>query len=156
MLRFYKAFIVLCAGLLLVLSNITMADSRGEQKQVFGDYEVHYIGLTSNFLSPETAQAYDIQRSRTMGFLSISVLDANKKNDLAVPVTAKVTGTIRNLIGQSTELEFKEIKETGSVYYISTFRFDNEDRYNIDLKVTPTGQKRSFDVKFSQQFYFEK
>src|SRR5690554_7622264 len=77
-----------------------------------------------------------------MGFLSISVLDANKKNDLAVPVTAKVTGTIRNLIGQSTQLEFKEIKETGSVYYISTFRFDNEDRYNIDLKVTPSDQKR--------------
>src|SRR5690554_6647377 len=87
MLRFYKVFTVLCAGLLLLFSSLSMANSRGEQKQVFGDYEVHYIGLTSSFLSPETAQAYGIQRSRTMGFLSISVLDANKKNDLAVPVT---------------------------------------------------------------------
>lgn len=155
MLRFSKVFTVLCAGFLLVFANLSLANSRGEQKQVFGDYEVHYIGLTSSFLSPETAQAYGIQRSRTMGFISISVLDAHKDNDPAKPVTAAVTGTLKNLIGQPTALEFKEIKETNAVYYISTFRFDDEDRYNIDLKVTPSGQERTFDVKFSQQFYFE-
>ena len=114
MLRINTVFTVFLAGLLLAFSSLTWANSRGEQKQVFGDYEVHYIGLTSNFLSPEVAQAYGIQRSRKMGFLSISVLNTKDNEDLGVPVTAKVTGTFKNLIGQAIELEFKEIKETDS------------------------------------------
>lgn len=129
--------------------------SRGEQKQAFGDYEVHYIGLTSSFLTPEVAKAYSIERSRTLGFLSISVLKKQGEGKLSVPVQAQVTGTIKNLLTQERTLEFREIKETGSVYYISTFRFDNEDHYNLALKVKPEGQDRIFDVKFSQQFYFE-
>ncbi len=156
MLRISKLFTVLFAAFLLVVSSVSMANSsRGGQKQVFGQYEVHYIGLTSNFLSPETAVAYGIERSRTMGFISISVLDTKDNKDVGTPITAKVEGTIKNLIGQSRVLEFKEIKETDAVYYVSTFRFDDEDRYNLDIKVTPSGQKRTFDVKFSQQFYFE-
>ena len=81
MLRFSKVLSVLFAGLLLAFSSLTLANSRGEQKQVFGDYEVHYIGLTSNFLSPETALAYGIQRSRTLGFLSISVLNTKESKE---------------------------------------------------------------------------
>ena len=74
---------------------------------------------------------------------------------MPVAVSGNVTGKIRNLVGQSRELEFQEIKETNAVYYITTFRFDDEDMYNIDLKVTPEGQSRTFDVKFSQRFYEE-
>lgn len=143
------------SALLLCVSSFANADSRGEQKQTFGEYEVHYIGLTSNFLSPTVAKAYGIDRSRQMGFLNISVLHTQKGQDLGTPITAKVSGTIRNLVGQARELEFKEIIETDSVYYISTFRFDDEDRYHMNLKVTPEGQNRTFDVKFDQKFYFE-
>lgn len=143
-----------CICLLAVLfSPLSLANSRGEQKQVFGDYEVHYIGLTSSFLTPEVASAYGIDRSRSLGFLSISVLQNQAGQDLAVPVRATITGTIRNLIGQTRTLEFREIKETNAVYYISTFRFDDEDMYTIQLKATPEGQTRTFDVKFSQRFY---
>jgi len=143
-----------CICLLAVLfTALSLATSRGEQKQVFGDYEVHYIGLTSSFLTPEVASAYGIDRSRSLGFLSISVLQNQSGQDLAVPVRATITGTIRNLIGQTRTLEFREIKETNAVYYISTFRFDDEDMYTIQLKATPEGQTRTFDVKFSQRFY---
>lgn len=143
-------------SLLLLTSALAGAEtSRGEQKQNFGDYEVHYIGLTSSFLTPEVAKAYHIERSRTLGFLSISVLKKQGEGKLPTPVQAQVTGTIKNLLSQERVLEFREIKETSSVYYISTFRFDDEDRYNLYLKVKPEGQDRTFDVKFSQQFYFE-
>lgn len=142
--------------LFLLGSTFSFANSKGEQKQTFGDYEVHYIGLTSSFLSPEVAKAYQIERSRTLGFLSISVLKKGKDGELATPVAAQVSGEIKNLLSQSRNLDFREIKETGAVYYISTFRFDNEDMYNLRLKVTPENQSRTFDVNFSQKFYFEK
>lgn len=141
--------------LLTALSSFSFAAERGEQKEVFGDYEVHYIGLNSTFLTPDVAEAYGITRSRALGYLSISILKKGKKDSLGKPVTGKVTGQLRNLIGQSKELEFKEVKETNAVYYISTFRFDDGDMYNITLQATPDGQKREFDVKFSQRFYEE-
>ncbi|WP_430460952.1 DUF4426 domain-containing protein [Thalassolituus sp. LLYu03] len=126
---------------------------RGEQKQVFGDYEVHYIGLNSSFLSPDVAEAYGITRSRSLGFLNISILKKTGQPDVLMSTTGKVTGTMKNLIGQKKEFEFKEIKESDAVYYISTFRFDELDIYKIELKVTPDGQSRTFDVKFDQRFY---
>ena len=138
---------------LSVVSPQVFAD-RGEQKQVFGDYEVHYIGLNSSFLPEDVAEAYDIPRSRSLAYLSISVLQ-NVKNDVPAPVTAELTGTIKNLIGQSRSIDFREIKETNAVYYVSTFRFDKNEVYRIDLDVTPEGSNRTFDVKFSQKFYQE-
>ena len=102
----------------------------------------------------EVAEAYDIPRSRSLAYLSISVLK-NVKNDVPAPVTAELTGTIKNLIGQSRSIDFREIKETNAVYYVSTFRFDKNEVYRIDLDVTPEGSNRTFDVKFSQKFYQE-
>lgn len=131
-----------------------MANDRGEKKQVFGNYEVHYIGLNSSFIPEQAAEAYDIPRSRSLAYLSISVLKTDE-GDLPLPVTATLTGTVKNLIGQSRTIEFREIKETNAVYYVSTFRFDKNDVYRISLDVTPSGQTRTFDVNFSQQFYQE-
>lgn len=153
-LLFVRQFAQIVAVALVLLSAYAQAADTGEQKKVFGEYEVHYIGLNSSFLPEDAAAAYNIPRSRALGYLSISILK-DEGGELAVPVSAKLTGTIRNLIGQVRELEFREIKETNAVYYISTFRFDDKDMYTIDLKATPEGQPRTFDVTFSQQFYQE-
>src|SRR5690554_1355954 len=99
MLRISKLFTVLFAAFLLVVSSVSMANSsRGGQKQVFGQYEVHYIGLTSNFLSPETAVAYGIERSRTMGFISISVLDTKTTKTLARPSPQRLKALLKTLL----------------------------------------------------------
>jgi len=141
--------------LLMLMTSLAMASQRGEQKQVFGDYEIHYIGLNSTFLTPEVAEAYDITRSGALGYLSVSVLKKEAGGELPTAVPAKLTGQLRNLIGQSKTLEFKPIKERNAVYYVTTFRFDDGDMYNIFLQATPEGQTRTFDVKFSQRFYEE-
>ncbi len=124
-----------------------------EQKQVFGEYEVHYIGLTSSELDADVAHLYGIERSRALGFLNISVLKNPADGGMPVPVDAKISGRIMNLICQSRDLKFTRIQETGALYFYSTFRFDDEDMYNIILQVTPEGQQRTYDVKFSQRFY---
>lgn len=141
--------------LLILLSVFVLANDQGEQKQVFGDYEVHYMALNSNFLKPDVAEVYGIARSRALGYLSVSILKNNKQQRTGTAVTGDVKGQLRNLIGQSKNLEFKEIKESNAVYYISTFRFDDGDMYNLILNVTPDNQSKTFDVKFSQRFYQE-
>lgn len=144
------------AALLCLLSlSLPAFAGGGEQKQVFGDYEVHYIGLTTTFIEPDIARAYQIERSRNLGFLNISVIRRSANEEVGTPVKAEVTGKILNLIGQSSSLEFKEIRETNAVYYINTLRFEEDETYRISLKVKPEGSDRTFDVNFSQRFYEE-
>jgi len=138
---------------LLCLVSISAS---AEQKLVFGEYEVHYMGLSSDFLTPEVAKIYDIPRSRSLGFLNISVLQKTKGGQVPAALDAELTGSIRNLIGQSRELEFRRVREGQAIYYISTFRFDDGDMYNFDLDVVPSNaRQKNFDVKFSQRFYEE-
>jgi hypothetical protein len=140
----------------VLLLGLISASANAEQKLVFGEYEVHYMGLSSSFLTPEVAKLYDIPRSGSLGFLNISVLQKSKGGQVPAAVDANVKGTIRNLIGQSRELEFRRIIEGQAIYYISTFRFDDGDMYNFDLDVVPSNAKeKNFDVKFSQRFYEE-
>ncbi len=143
----------LLGALLLCLVSVSAS---AEQKLMFGDYEVHYMGLNSSFLTPEVAKIYDISRSRSLGFLNISVLQKTTGGQVPAALDAKVTGSIRNLIGQSRELEFRRVREGQAIYYISTFRFDDGDMYNFDLDIVPSNAKqKNFDVKFSQRFYEE-
>lgn len=137
----------------LVLVSMAAA---AEQKKVFGDYEVHYMGLNSSFLKPDVAKIYGISRSRALGFLNISLLQHSKTEPMPFALDAKVTGSIKNLIGQSRDLEFRRVREGQAIYYISTFRFDDGDMYSFDLDVQPNNAKqKNFDVKFSQRFYEE-
>lgn len=150
---FFALPMTLVAALLLSFASL---NASAEQKIVFGEYEVHYMGLSSNFLTPEVAKLYDIPRSGSLGYLSISVLQKTAQDDLHTPLGAELSGSIRNLIGQSRELEFRRVQEGKAIYYISTFRFDDGDMYNFDLKVVPDNAKqKTFDVKFSQRFYDE-
>ncbi len=136
-------FIMLC--LMAVISH-------GEQKKVFGDYEVHYIGLTSSELDKDVAKSYKIPRSSTLGYLSISVLKTGV-SELPVAWNAKLEGRVTNLVGQSRELSFTRIQESNALYFYSTFDFYDQDLYRFELKVKPEGSQKTLDVKFSQRFY---
>jgi hypothetical protein len=151
-LPFHRLSYVVGAFLLCLIS----VSASAEQKIVFGEYEVHYMGLNSSFLTPEVSKIYDIPRSRSLGFLNISLLQKSKGGQVPAALDANVKGSIRNLIGQSRELEFRRVREGQAIYYITTFSFDDGDMYNFDLDIVPSNAKqKNFDVKFSQRFYEE-
>ncbi len=122
---------------------------QAEQKQVFGDYEVHYIGLTSTDLSPQVAQQYGISRSRNLGYISVSVLKRGRKN----AIDANVEGTMVNLLGQYKQLDFIRIQEGHAIYFISTFKFDAEEIYTFELNLKTIKPKKELALKFEQKFY---
>ena len=139
---------LLVSIMLCLITTFSMA----EQKKVYGDYEVHYIGLTSSELDKDVAKSYGIPRSRALGYLSISVLKTGI-SELPVAWNAKMTGEVSNLIGQTRELSFTRIQETNALYFYSTFDFYDSDMYRFHLKVTPEGTHKTLDVKFDQRFY---
>ena len=69
--RFLRVMLTAMLGL---LSLNAMAGSKD-----FGDHRVLYSVFPSTFLSPEVAQANNLQRSRGIGVVSISIMEGNRR-----------------------------------------------------------------------------
>lgn len=136
----------------LLLSLCLTSSAFAEQKQKVGNYDIHYIALSSTFLTPSIAKSYGIKRSSYSGILNISVLDTSVDGNPAVPV--EITGVANNLLDARVELKFREIREGDSIYYIAEvpYRDDQEINFNIAVK---HGSKLNTQLKFKQKFYVE-
>ncbi|MBS3798244.1 MULTISPECIES: DUF4426 domain-containing protein [unclassified Pseudoalteromonas] len=136
----------------LILSLLCMAPSYAAQNDVqggqfknLGHWQVHYIAFPSTTISPQVARSYNLERAGDRALINISVL----KNDKAQ--TVAISGVAKNLLGQSEELEFQEIKEGDSVYYIAQMRFEDEETYRFEITLT---QGTTVEVlRFHQKLY---
>ncbi len=140
--------------IIAVVVGLLATGAQAEQKKVFGDYEVHYNALNSSTLTPEIAKQYGITRGGNQGLLNIAV----RKNDgsaTGTAVSAKISGQVRNLLSQKSNLSFKEIRESGAIYYIAVFRFDDKDTVTFDLSVEPEGAAGSVPLVFNQQMWVQ-
>src|SRR5690606_19999528 len=95
MRRLFLLFFSLCLAL----------PALAERKYSFDDLDVHYSAFNSSFLQPEIAAAAGLTRAGNQGVLNIAVLKAGK------PITATVSGQVRNLMGQITNLSFRQVRE---------------------------------------------
>ena len=125
--------------------------AHAEKAQKFGNLEIHYNALTTDDLLPEVARAYKIERSKTRGLLTLSVL---KKNEMGVPVPvpAKISIFVTNMTQQLSPLMLREIKEGKAVYYLAEFRVAPPDTLTFSGVIETQGEPKR-EVKFSQKFY---
>ena len=131
---------------LLLMSLCLSLPALAEQKQSYGDLDVHYSAFNSGFLQPEIAAATGLVRSKTQGVVNVAVLKAGTAS------SAKVSGTVKNLLGQSSALSFKEVKEGKAIYYLAQFPFEQRETLRFTLNVTAAdGVPHSFD--FNQEFF---
>ena len=139
----------------LLLTLLAMCALSGvahaEKAQKFGNLEIHYNALTTDDLLPEVARAYKIERSKTRGLLTISVLKKNDKGVL-MPVPAKISMFATNMTQQLSPLTMREIKEGTAVYYLAEFRVAAPDTLTFNGEVETQGEPKR-EVKFSQTFY---
>ncbi len=147
MLNFKALALSLSAAFMLLISTPSWA----EQKQTFANLDVHYIAFNSTFLTPKIARTYKIKRSGYNALLNISVLDTQQLGNPSVPAT--LSGTAKNLLGNVTELEFREIKEGEAIYYLAELPFRHEETFTFDIKVNSQGKNNH--LKFVQKFYVE-
>lgn len=130
----------------LLLSLLASLPALAERKQSFAEVDVHYSVFNSSFLQPDTASAVGLVRSKTQGVVNVAVLKAGTAS------SAKVSGTVKNLLGQSTALSFKEVKEGKAIYYLAQFPFEQRETLRFTLNVTAAdGVPHSFD--FNQEFF---
>ena len=136
-------------SLLLAITLLLSAAANAEQMQKLGDWDVHYIAFPSTFLTSDLASDYDIDRSKYLGIINISVLDSDTLKAQAVTMTV----TARNLLGNIRELDVREIREQNAIYYIAEVPHRNEETYRI--KVTISSGNQTQELKFQQKFYVD-
>ncbi|NMH59257.1 DUF4426 domain-containing protein [Alteromonas ponticola] len=126
-----------------------VAPAMAEQKQVLGDYEVHYMVVNSTFFTPEVARNYDLVRSRYNALINIAVLDKDSKKALDVALSGKAT----NLIGTTKPLNFKKVKEGESIYYLATLPVNDAETYRFVINVQIGNDSKQ--LKFQQKIYLD-
>ena len=136
-------------SLLLAITLLLSAAANAEQMQQLGDWDVHYIAFPSTFLTSDIASDYDIDRSKYLGIINISVLNSDTLKAQAVTMTV----TARNLLGNIRELDVREIREQNAIYYIAEVPHRNEETYRI--KVTISSGNQTQELKFQQKFYVD-
>ena len=131
---------------LLLIALCLSLPALAERKLSFGDLDVHYIAFNSSFLQPEVAAANGLVRSKSQGVVNISVLKAGKAS------SASVSGEVKDLVGRSHTLNFKQVTEGAAIYYLAQFPFTQREllRFTITVRATD-GVAHSVD--FNQEFF---
>ncbi|MFB9216742.1 DUF4426 domain-containing protein [Vibrio sinaloensis] len=136
----------------LMLASLLAVPAWAGQFKTIKDVEVHYSAFNSTFLTPQVARSYKLKRNGYSALLNISVLDNYQAGKPAI--TAKITGTAKNLIGQTRELSFREVKEANAIYYLAEFPISDEENLTFTIDVN-AGNKGTGTLKFTQKFYVE-
>ncbi len=141
-------------AILAMLACAFSLHAAADQFRQFGDYQVHYIVFNSTDLDPDIARTYGVERSGRRAFINVSLL-RTAAGRLPAGVPARVSGTATNLIQQQRELDFREIREQGAIYYVATLAITNEEIYRFALQVTPEGRTEVFEINFNQKVWVE-
>lgn len=127
-----------------LLCWLTIASSaQAEQFKTLGNWDVHYIVLNSTFLQPEIARQYQIQRSKYNAFINISVLDHDSKKAQNVAITGSAT----NLLGTIKELEFEQVKEQDSIYYLAQLPFRDRETFRFSIDIVHGNERQTLMFK---------
>lgn len=129
------------------LSVMAMAAEviKPERMEVFGDITVHYNTYNSTFLKPETAKAAGLSRDSKEGVIIISALRAGKS------LEAEVSGSIKDLIGNSIPLTFKKVDEPNALYYVAQYPVQQQEVRTFEVAVK-TGDKIN-TLNFNQELF---
>lgn len=141
----------------LVIAVFTVASSYAAMRthKSFGDYKVIYSAFNSSFISPEIANIYSITRGKNRGLINISILKGDTVGSTGGR-PAVVKGYVSNIMGQQQQLEFFEVRESSATYYLSQFRFENEDFMTFKISVQLEPGLPAEDLSFQRTFYHDK
>lgn len=125
--------------------------AHAEKAEKFGDLEVHYNAISTSDLLPDVARAYNIDRSKSRGLVTLSVL---KKNGVGIgtPQPAKLKVYVTNQTQQLANIDMREVREGTAIYYLGEFRMAPPDTLKFHATVDMKGEP-SRTVEFEQKFF---
>lgn len=150
-------FTVVFTLLTTVFAPLSLADGAREVEGVLGEgeisykqdgYEIFFSTFNSSLVLPEIAKPYGIVRSKSKALVNISVLKKNYEGK-SVAVKAVVSGQSYDLI-LTKALDFFEVREQHSVYYLAQFEIEHKIPFYFTVNVLPEGEKKAIKVQFKK------
>ncbi len=120
--------------------------------QDFGDYKVLWSVLPSTFLAPEVAKANNLQRSKGIGIVNISIMQENEDGTMS-PVSGQVEGKVSNDIQQVRFLAFRRIQEGDSVYFIAEYQYSSGELMTFNVTARAAGYQQDLAVRFAHTLF---
>jgi len=145
MKKVFTPVYVLLTALVVMMST----GANAEQKKTLGDWDIHYMVVNTPFLTPEVASRYGIVRSKYNALVNISVL--NSKSQEAQRVS--VSGTARNLLGNTKTLTFKKVEDGDAIYYLAVVPFRDQETFQFAIDVQKGNDTQK--LTFKQKMYVE-
>ena len=136
--------ISLFIALVIFISKSTSADIR----LTSNNYEIHYSIVPTLFLSRDVSRQYSITRAKDRSFLNLSI-----KDPLGKSVNTQLSGSRSNLLGQSVELNFKEIQEADVIYYIANIKHGKEEHLKFSIQLQLSSERMEI-LEFSKKMYW--
>ncbi len=128
--------------------------SLAQNSERFGDYELHYSVVNTTFLDPKVASAYGITRGENRAIINLALRETTGDGGSTARAML-LEGKVRDLLQSRHPLDFKEIREQESIYYIAEFRFINEEWRFFDIEFRPEGSDKTYSHSFKRQLYFD-
>jgi hypothetical protein len=133
-----------------VIGTYSQAGSYSNTAKEYADHIVYYNAFPTDSLPAQMTKQYGLKRSKNYAMINISVME--KAAGVPTGVKSKVTGNLKNLMGQSRKIEFREIKEGKAVYYIAQIGVQSKETVNFYIDIIPDGSKEKYEIKFSKKF----
>lgn len=137
--------------LLSLLQTSAYAVNVEDTETSFEQYTVHYSVFNSQFIPADIAKIHGLVRANNQVLINVAVEDRSTGQT----VKARITGTAKNLIQQSKNLDFKAIEEPNAFYAIAALRHTNEEVFHFYVDVLPEGESQTLSVKFTRKLYIE-
>ncbi|GEN27725.1 hypothetical protein HVA01_13710 [Halovibrio variabilis] len=139
----------------LVGTLLASAAANAEQFDRVGDYEIHYSAVNSSFLTPEVAQANNLQRSANRGLVNVSVRERQEDGSTR-PVNASVQGHVSGLTGAQESLSFRTVHDGDATYHLAPFTLRDDEAMRFELSVRYDRNAAPEPVNFIQRFYIDR
>lgn len=132
----------------LVIAMLAVS-TRADQFKAFDGIEVHYVVVNTQFLRPEIASHYGIERGADRAIVNVSVVDHD-----GATLAAEIAGTMLDLLNHESSLAFVAVKDDQSIYYIAPIRYTDRDVLRFRIGVT-LPDRAPMKFEFQQQMFVE-
>ncbi len=145
-MKHLTAIFVLIFSVFLLMANNVLAENAKE----FDEHIVYFNAFPTDSLPPEMTKHYGLKRSKNYALVNVSVM--KKGTGVPTGVKSRVTGELKNLMGQVRKLNFQEIKEGKAVYYIAQVGVQSHEVVNFNIDIKPEHGQEKYSITFSKKF----
>lgn len=112
---------------------------------------IYYNVFNSTLIPADIAKLEGLVRAKNQVYVNVALVKKTGGNGIAMDVS----GVHRNLMQQSFDLKFIEIKEPSATYYLAPIRFNNEEVLHIDISVRPLNSDKSTTFTVTKKLYVD-